>query len=84
MNKGKQIHECERKQLLDELSKMPDMVIATAYIEAINYTLYGVDVAEAWNTAIQQNAALEKAYEKGYHDALKRHVESEETDADSR
>jgi hypothetical protein len=30
----------ESKQLIDELSKMPPMVIATAYLHAINYTLY--------------------------------------------
>lgn len=66
MSKEKQIKECETKHLLDELSKMPDMVIATAYLHAINYTLYGANVTEAWNTAIQQNAALERAYAKGY------------------
>lgn len=66
MSKEKQIKECETKHLLDELSKMPDMVIATAYLEAINYTLYGANVTEAWNTAIQQNAALERTYAKGY------------------
>ena len=66
MSKEKQIRENETKHLLDELSKMPDMVIAAAYLEAINYTLYGVDVTKAWNTAIQQNAALERAYAKGY------------------
>ena len=78
MNKEEQIRECERKQLINELSKMPPMVIATAYLHAINYTLYGEDVTEKWLTATQQASALEKAYKKGYYDALQRQAESEE------
>lgn len=68
----------EREQLLDELSKMPPMVITTAYLHAINYTLYGEDVTEKWITATQNASALEKAYRKGYYDALQRRAESEE------
>lgn len=70
MSKEKQIQEYESKQLIDELSKMPSMVIATAYLHAINYTLYGEDVTEKWLTATQNASALEKAYKKGYYDAL--------------
>jgi hypothetical protein len=64
--------------MIDELSKMPPMVIATAYLHAINYTLYGEDVTEKWVTAIQNASALEKAYRKGYYDALQRRAESED------
>lgn len=70
MSKEKQIQEYESKRLLDELLKMPPMVIATAYLHAINYTLYGEDVTEKWVTATQNASALEKAYSKGYYDAL--------------
>lgn len=70
MNKKEQIQEYQSKQLIDELSKMPPMVIATAYLHAINYTLYGEDVTEKWLTATQNAAALEKAYMKGQYDAL--------------
>lgn len=66
------------KVLIDELSKMPPMVIATAYLHAINYTRYGVDVTEKWVTATQNVVALEKAYDKGYYDALQRQSESED------
>jgi len=80
MNKEKRIQEYESKQLIDELSKMPPMVIATAYLHAINYTLYGEDVTEKWVTATQNASALEKAYRKGYYDALqKMRKEREET-----
>jgi len=70
MNKEKQIQEYENKRLIEELSKMPPMVIATAYLHAINYTLYGEDVTEKWLTATAQSAILEKAYRKGYYDAM--------------
>ena len=76
MSKEKQIQEYESKRLIDELSKMPPMVIATAYLHAINYTLYGVSVTEKWVTATQNASALEKAYRKGYYDALQRQAES--------
>lgn len=74
MSKEKQIREYESKQLIDELSKMPPMVIATAYLHAINYTLYGEDVTKEWITATQNASALEKAYRQGYYDALQRQV----------
>ena len=78
MSKEKQIQEYKSKQLIDELSKMSPMVIATAYLHAINYTLYGEDVTEKWITATQNASALEKAYRRGYYDALQRQSESEE------
>ena len=71
------------KQLIDELSKMPPMVLSTAYLYALNYTRYGEDVTKEWITAIQQASALEKAYRRGYYDALQRQAESEEENADS-
>ena len=82
MDKEKQIREYESKRLIDELSKMPPMVIATAYLHAINYTLYGVSVTEKWTTATQNASALEKAYRKGYYDALQRQAENKRGDAE--
>ena len=75
---GVEPQEYRTKQLIDELSKMPPMVIATAYIYAINYTFYGEDVTEKWLTATQNASALEKAYRKGYYDALQRQAERRE------
>lgn len=68
----------ELKQLRDEMLEMPPIVIATAYHYAINYVRYGEDVTEKWVTATQNARALEKAYRKGYHDALHKLTESEE------
>ena len=70
MSKEKQIQDYESKKLIEELLKMPPMVIVTAYLYAINYTLYGEDVTEKWLTATQQAAVLGKAYRQGYYDAL--------------
>lgn len=61
----------DKKQImLDELSKEPEMVIATAYLYAKTYVTYGEDITKAWTTAAQQQTILEKAYNKGYADAL--------------
>ncbi len=72
MPNTEQLKQLQLKQLIDELSKMPSMVIATAYLHAINYTKYGVDVTEKWLTATQNASALEEAYRKGYYDAMER------------
>lgn len=71
----RRIPHMNKEQLIDELSKMPPMVIATAYLHAINYTLYGVDVTEKWLTATQNSCALERAYKKGYYEALQKQKE---------
>lgn len=57
-------------QLIDKLSKMSPMAIELAYLYANNYMLYGLDVTDKWVTAVQNASALEKAYAKGYYDAL--------------
>ena len=72
MSKENQTQKYESEQLIDELSKMSPMVIAIAYLHAVNYTLYGEDVTEKWVTATQNTSALQKAYQKGYHDAMER------------
>lgn len=69
----------KEKQLLDELLKMTTMVIETAYLYAINITSYGVDVTEKWLTATQNASAMERAYRKGYYNALQK-AESEDKD----
>ena len=69
-----------KEKQIQKLSKMPPMVLSTAYLYAINYTLYGEDVTEKWITAAQNASALEKAYRKGYYDALQEQAESEGED----
>ena len=78
MTKEKQIQNYERKKLIEELSKMPPMVVATAYLYAMNFELYGVDVTKEWVTATQNASALSRAYEKGYYDGLKKQIENED------
>ena len=57
---------------------MPSQVLAMAYLYAVNFTLYGEDVIEKWETVIENTRALESAYKKGYYDALHRQAEREE------
>lgn len=62
----------DKKQImLDELSKESEMVIATAYLYAKTHVTYGEDITKAWTTATQQTVILQRAYERGYSDALK-------------
>lgn len=60
------------KQLIDELARMSPEIVELAYLNAINYTLYGIDITEKMETASQNAAALEKAYHEGYNSALAR------------
>ena len=67
-----------RKQaLIDLLKDMPIQTLQIAYLYAKNYSEYGEDVTRTWVTATQNASALEKAYRKGYYDALQRQAESE-------
>ena len=56
----------KKQALIDTLSKVPIEVLQTAYLYAVNYTKYGVDVTITWQTATQNAYALEKAYKDGY------------------
>lgn len=55
---------------------MPPKVVATAYLHAINYILFGKNVAGKWITAVQNASALKKAYRKGYYEAMQRQAEA--------
>ena len=61
----------DREKLIDEMSKLPAMVLDTAYRYAINYVNYGEDVTQKWLTSIAKTRALETAYERGYYDSLR-------------
>ena len=61
-----------RKQaLIDLLKDMPIQTLQIAYLYAKNYSEYGEDVTRTWVTATENSSALEKAYRKGYYDALR-------------
>ena len=65
----------EKDLILQILSTMPEEVLKVALSYAQNYTLYGVDVTKAWETALEQSAALNQAYKRGYaegfHEGMK-------------
>ena len=60
----------KRTALLDELAKEDLQVLSLAYVYAKNLQMYGEDVTEKWLTATKNTSALEKAYQKGYYDAM--------------
>lgn len=84
MSNEKSLENYISKELIEKMSKMPPMVIETAYLHALNYTMYGVSVTEKWLTATQNAYNLEEAYRKGYDDAMQRQKELdfEERDRD--
>ena len=61
--------------ILNKLSELPQATLEIAYLYAVNFSGYGVDVANKWLTAVQQTEALNRAYERGYYEALKRREE---------
>lgn len=67
INKGR---KSKKEVLLKELAKEDLQVLALAYVYAKNLQMYGEDVTEKWLTATQNASALEKAYNKGYYDAV--------------
>ena len=60
----------KKEALLEELDKEDFQILILAYLYAKNRKTFGEDVTEKWETALQNADALEKAYRKGYHDAL--------------
>lgn len=62
----------EKEALLEELAKEDLQVLSLAYIYAKNLHMYGEDVTKASCSAIQNVAMLDKAYKKGYYDAMQR------------
>lgn len=60
--------EIKKKILIDLLKDEPIEVIQLAYLYAKNYSKFGVDVTEDWETATKQADALERAYKRGMYD----------------
>ena len=60
----------KKEALLEELAKEDLQVLSLAYIYAKNLHMYGEDVTKASCSAIQNVAMLDKAYQKGYYDAM--------------
>lgn len=67
----------KKQALIDLMKDMPLPTLQIAFVYARNYAEYGEDVTRTWLTATQNASALEKAYKKGYYDALQRQEESE-------
>lgn len=66
----------KKQALLNLMKGIPLQTLCIAYVYAKNYMEYGEDVTKTWNTVVEQSKALEKAYAKGYYDALQRQTET--------
>lgn len=64
----------KKEALLEELAKEDLQVLALAYVYAKNLHMYGEDVTETLYSAIQNVAMLNKAYHKGYCDAMDKEI----------
>lgn len=62
----------EKDRLIEELKELDYQSLATALMYSKYYLSYGEDVTKQWVTATQQSAIIEKAYNKGYYEALHR------------
>lgn len=69
------IEVIKRQELLALMKDMPFNTLALAYVYAKNYVEFGEDVTERWLTTTENVAALEKAYKRGYYDALQQSEE---------
>ncbi len=67
---GKKKEDYEKQMLIDSLEELPARVVAMAYLYALNYELYGVDVTEKWQTAVDNTLRLEMAYMRGRSDGI--------------
>ena len=74
----------KKELLLEELAKEDLQVLSLAYMYATNLHMYGEDVTKAICSATENAAMLEKAYRKGYHDAMSRMSRMEKFDAESK
>ena len=80
MNKGRMT---KKEALLSELAKEDLQVVALAYVYAKNLHMYGEDVTETLYSAIQNVAMLNKAYQKGYCDAMDKEMTESEDKKDT-
>ena len=59
----------KKQAMLDLLAEENEQVVALAFMYAKNMQNYGVDVTKAWDSAVQQSAALYEAYTRGRMDS---------------
>lgn len=60
-----------KEKLWEEFEKQSEAVLTLAYMYARGYELTDEDITKEWTNAVQNNAIVERVYQKGYQDALK-------------
>lgn len=69
----------KKEELLKELEKENLQVLMTAYMYAKGLNMYGEDVTRKILTATENTAMLDKAYQKGYYDAMEKVYKNTDT-----
>lgn len=62
--------ELKKAAYLRELAKESPLVVSQALMYAKNLDRFSVDVSQKWMTVVEQSAALEEAYRRGYYEGL--------------
>ncbi len=62
--------QSEKDLILSILSDMPEEILKVALIYAQYFTKYGIDVTQPWTTAVEQSAAMNEAYKRGYAEGV--------------
>ena len=60
----------KKEYLLSQLAKEDEQLLGLAYLYAVHYKKFGVDVTEKWATATEQTKNLYEAYKQGQIDTL--------------
>lgn len=66
-----------KEDILEKLAKEDLQVLILAYVYAKNLYMYGEDVTKAIQSATENAVIVDKAYRRGYYDAIKIMAESE-------
>ena len=69
------VRQIKKKSLLEALAKEDLQVISLAYVYAKHMQMYGEDVTKATSSATQNAAMMDKAYQKGYYDAMNKNAD---------
>lgn len=66
-----------KNEILEKMFSESVTVISLAYFYAKNFEEMGEDLSKRWKTLEEQNAILQKAYNKGYEDCLEKMKQEE-------
>lgn len=66
------MNNISKEMLIQSLSDFDTQTLSLALLYARNITTYGIDVTQAWQTAVENSDNISKAYNRGFNDAMER------------